>query len=638
MADSIGPVSAATNDEDLTLVLGFVDQYLDATHDARVRSERARDYKDGYQWTAKERKTLANRNQPCITNNRIKPKVQFLKGMEQQTRTDPKAYPRYPDKEDEAQVSTDALRFIEDNNHSKQEFSRGFEYYLVEGTEGHEIIVEPKNDILEIKHNVLQWDRLWWDPHSRREDFRDARWLGTKQWMDLAEGKEKFPDAPEKVWTIDDAGSSAFGTDNTHEDRPNFFVDSKRQRVCVFFCYFLRRAVWHYTIFTKSGFIKEPIESPYLDDQGIPEPQFEFQSSFVDIEGNRFGEVDSYLDLQDEVNKRRSKLLHLISVRQTFGNKGALGEKKAHEIKQEMAKPDGHIEVNDGEFGKDFGIIPTADMASGQSVLLIDAKQEIDSQGANAALAGTEARQLSGRALQSLQQGGSVELGPLFDGQRFLKNRVHRMMWNRAKQFWTEERWIRVTDNENKLKFTRINGKIKLGDQISMKFEEEGIESLSPEEIQMVETNDPRLNTVVDVENPIKDMDVDIIIDEAPDTVTLQQEQFDILARLYEANPNAVPFELIIKASQLRNKDELVQLLEGGTDEQKEAMAQVKQQEEAEAKEFQKAAAAAEIKVDESTAEKNIATANKTNQEAKQIVVETALEVQESLEPQTQTA
>ena len=71
--------NSITADEELNKVLGFVEQYLDATEDARRRSERARDYKDGYQWTEQERRILKNRNQPCITNNRIKPKVQFPK-------------------------------------------------------------------------------------------------------------------------------------------------------------------------------------------------------------------------------------------------------------------------------------------------------------------------------------------------------------------------------------------------------------------------------------------------------------------------------------------------------------------------------------------------------------------------------
>ena len=566
-----------TTDEELNKVIGYVEQYLDATEDARRRAERARDYKDGYQWTEQERNILKNRNQPCITNNRIKPKVQFLIGMEQKTRTDPKAYPRKPESEQEAEVSTDALRFIEDNNMSKQRFSRGFEYYLVEGTQGHEVIAELKNDKFEIVHNVLPWDRLFWDPHSRCSDFSDARWKGTLQWMDVDAAKEKFPDAPEESFSVD-GGSTGNGTSETHEDKPSYFIDAKRKRIRVFVCFYMKQGQWYWCIFTKSGWIQKPEVSPYEGDNGQPEPQFEFQSAFVDMDGNRYGEVESYIDMQDEINKRRSKLLHLMSVRQTFGTKGAVGEGQAViELKKELAKPDGHLEFQDGKFGQDFGVIPTSDMASGQAILLTEAKQEIDSAGANAALSGTEERQMSGRALQSLQQGGTVELGPLFDGQRYLKNRVHRMMWNRARQFWTEERWVRVTDNEDKLKFTRINGKITLRDQLRMKFEEQGEQAFSPEERFIIETNDPRLDNVIDVENKIQDMDVDLVIDETADVVTLQQEQFDVLARLYEANPQAIPFELIVKASQLRNKDELIEMLEGGTDEEKAALAQARQ-------------------------------------------------------------
>ena len=177
MADSVGK----TKDEELNKLIGYVDEYIDATHDSRTLSEKCRDYYDGYQWTADEQEALRARKQPCITNNRIKPKVQFLRGMEQQTRTDPKAYPRNPEDEESGEVSTDMLRYISDNNRSEQKISKGFRSYLVEGTQGHEIIVEDTGGKFEVVHNVLSWDRLWYDPHSREEDFSDARYLGTLQ-------------------------------------------------------------------------------------------------------------------------------------------------------------------------------------------------------------------------------------------------------------------------------------------------------------------------------------------------------------------------------------------------------------------------------------------------------------------------
>lgn len=607
------------SEEELQKLIGFVDEYLDATTDSRVLSEKCRDYYDGYQWTHEEQQTLKARKQPCITNNRIKPKVQFLRGMEMQTRTDPKAYPRNPDDEESAEVSTDALRYVSDNNRSEHKISKGFKSYLVEGTQAHEVIVEANGDKFDIVHNVLDWDRLWYDPHSRDEDYSDARWLGTLQWMDQSQGKEDYPDAPDEVWTIDDSG-----TEDTHEDRPAFFVDKDRKRLRVFYAYYIRQGVWHYAVFTIGGFIEKPKPSPYLDDDGKPEPQFVFQSAYVDIDGGRYGEVASFLDLQDEINKRRSKLLHLMSVRQTFATKGAMGG-NTHSIKEEMSKPDGHIESNTGEWGKDFGVIPTNDMATGQSILLQDAKQEIDAQSANAALAGTEERKLSGRALQSLQQGGSVEIGPLFDGNKYCKNRIHRMMFNRIKQFWKEPKWIRVTDSEEKLKFTGLNQPITLGDQIEEEFG--GI----PPQFQ----GDPRLNTVVGVQNPVNELDVDIIIDESVDTVTLQQEEFEILAKLYEVNPNAVPFELIIKASQLRNKDELLKLIQGGTEEQQAAMAQAQAQQQQEQQELIKAAAMAEIERDKASATKDYATAEKTQVETEKIAVEGAISIQEATAPAT---
>lgn len=621
--------NSINKDEELTKLIGFVDEYIDATQDSRDLSQKCRDYHDGYQWTADEREALRARKQPCITNNRIKPKVQFLRGMEMQTRTDPKAFPRNPNDEESAEVSTDMLRYIAENNTSDQKFSKGFKSFLVEGTQAHEVIVEDVRGKLEIRHNVIEWDRLWYDPHSREEDFSDVRYLGTLQWMDQAEGKEDFPDAPKEVWAIDDSGGT---DDDTHEDRPAFYTDKKRKRVRVFFAYYIKRGEWHFAIFTKNGFIKDPAKSPYLDDDGRPEPQFVFQSAFVDIDGGRYGEVASYLDLQDEVNKRRSKLLHLMSVRQTFATKGATGGKAA-DIKAELAKPDGHAEFVAGDFGRDFGILPTADMASGQSLLLQEAKQEIDAQGANAALAGTDPRSLSGRAVQSLQQGGSVEIGPLFDGNKHCKNRVYRMMFNRAKQFWTEERWVRVTDSEEKLKFTGINKQITLEDQI--------IEQLG--EVPPQFQGDPRLKMVVGVQNPVNELDVDIIISEAPNTVTLQQEQFEILSTLYQANPNAVPFELLIKASQLRNKDELLKLIQGGDEEQQAALAQAQAQEQQEQNEIIKAAAIADIEEKKSSAaenmasaQKDLASAEKLKVETEQIAIQAAMEVEEATAPQVQ--
>jgi hypothetical protein len=227
-----------------------------------------------------------------------------------------------------------------------------------------------------------------------------------------------------------------------------------------------------------------------------------------------------------------------------------------------------------------------------------------------------------------LQQGGSVEIGPLFDGNKYCKNRINRMMFNRAKQFWTEERWIRVTGSDEKLKYTGINRQITLEDQIVEEFGD------VPPELQ----GDPRLQMVVGVANPVNELDVDIIIDESPNTVTLQQEQFEVLSRLYEVNPNAIPFELIIKSSQLQNKDELLRLIQGGDEEQQLLIQQQQAEEEARLKQIAKANAMADIEAKQVSTAKDAESTRKIAAETEQIVAETAISLDEASEPTQETA
>ena len=77
----------------------FVKQFEDfenATIEARLLSERDKDYDDHHQWTDAEKQTLKNRNQAPVVINRIKTKVNLLTGIQTMRRTAPKAEPRTP--------------------------------------------------------------------------------------------------------------------------------------------------------------------------------------------------------------------------------------------------------------------------------------------------------------------------------------------------------------------------------------------------------------------------------------------------------------------------------------------------------------------------------------------------------------
>ncbi len=585
----------------------YFEDSADESHEARVRSEKARDYYDNIQLTSDEVATLKGRQQPPVVFNMIAPKVDFLLGTERQSRTDPKAFPRTPEHEDAADAVTDAVRYVLDNNDFDLKASAVFENVLIEGSGGVSVEVRPKGDDIEIVIEMLRWDRRFSDPHSLDKHYADSRYEGVVIWKDLEDAKARWPDKADDL----EAGMSTSGLahdSDTYDDKPQHWWDRRRKRVMCVDIYFMHKQKWHHAIFAQGVFLNEPEVSPYIDEDGLPANPLISFSAKVKRDGQRYGAVEGLIDIQDEINKRRSKALHMLSTRQTFSKEGRITD--ITKFKKEANKPDGHIEFpNDGEFGKDFGTIPNEQLVGPQFELYLDAKNMMDTVQANAALNGKVEGGLSGKAIQSLQQGGIVELTPLFDAHSQFKKRVYRAVWNRIKQFWTEERWIRVTDNEENLRFVGLNQPVTIAEQRVM--DEMGLNLTQTRqqfarELEEVHRRDPALAQIADIQNDVVEMDVDIIIEEVPDVVNLQSEQFDALVAMYQANPAGIPWEKVVEMSTLRNKDKI--LKKELEPEEQEALA-AQQQAEQEAMQLEKDSVDADIASKRARAAKDIADA-----------------------------
>lgn len=549
------------NGVELKTLVDQFETFLDATDQARADSELCRDYKDHKQWTDEEVATLKARGQAPIVNNRIAPKVKFMVGEQQRRRRKPKAYPRTPKHEDTADAITDALRYVTDNNDFKHISSEVFENEIVEGYGGVIIEAEEKNGEIEIVHNYIPYDRYYYDPHSRRKDFADKKYDGIVLWLDKEDAEEMFPDKAEEIDTL--FGISSDRTEeSTFEDKP-LWIDRKRKRLKVCQHYFLQKGVWHVAYFTENAFLIDPKPSPYIDEDGKPENPIEAQAAFIDRDNNRYSEVKGYIDIQNEINHRHSKYLHLLSVRQTWSTQDAV--KDIGKLKEEASKANGHLEFEYGKMGENFGFVPTGDMAIGQYNLLQEAKNEIDAISVNAALSGTEERNMSGRALIAKQQGGLTELGPAYDGHRSWELRVYRQTWNRIKQFWDKEKWIRVTDDEKKLRWVGLNQPMTYGELLQEKIEDnETPPEVKEQAAMLLQSQDPRLGQQAEVRNYIPEIDVDIIIEDGEDSITIQQEQFETLASLAQVyGPEAVPFDVMLELSQLPQKDQVMDKLKG---------------------------------------------------------------------------
>lgn len=535
------------------LVAWFEDSE-EATDTARKAAERDRDYYDGKQLTTKELASLRKRKQPDIVINRIAPKINFLCGYEAANRTDPRAYPRTPQDEEAAEAATDALRFVKDSNDLDLKFSRAWENMLVEGYGGVELVVEPKQDG-DPDINVVEWDwdRLFYDHHSRKLDFSDARYVGGVIWMDMEEAKARWP-GKDQLEALERTVADSTSNSTTYEDRPHKQWVSGRHRDRIRICqmYHVEDGQWWQCFFTKGGKL-ESIAVPFVDQDGRSWCPMQLGGAFIDRDNNRYGLVRIMIGVQDEVNKRRSKALHRTATRTIIMEAGAVDDED--KAREEAAKPDGLIKVNPGmrfEFAKN------EDQLSAELGLLQEAKNEIELMGPNPAMLGKDKDAPSGRAILANQQSGQTEITLLLDRHRQLKKRVYQRIWDLIRQYKQAEWWVRVTDNENNVKFVGLNRPVTMREELEKRLASKGAPpEMIGQYLDEQQAMGAPLDQVIRTENQPTRMFMDITLEEVPDMANVQEEQFQALVKLAPAV--TFPPEIYLQASSLRNKRELIE-------------------------------------------------------------------------------
>lgn len=526
---------------DVTQLVEMFEASEDATTTSRQLAERDRDYVDNIQLTSDQIKELNKRKQPVTIINRIKRKVDFLRGYEMGQRVDPRALPRTPKHEQDADGVQQGLRYVAEDQRFDQLRSRVFDNLVVEGAAGYRVSVKQGYDgEMEITISRVAWDRMFADPHSSEPDYSDAGYLGGVIWKDYDDAVAEYPDAIDFLNTTLDSASLS----DTYDDKPKFRVwaDKKRKRIRVVFMWIKREGVWYFAEFTKGGILKAG-KSPFVTDKGESDCELIYGSAYVNRENERYGLVREMISPQDEINKRRSKALHLLNVSQITLEEGAVND--IEKFRRESARPDGVKVVNPGYFDKIRDDTRT-ELAAAHMQLLQEAKNEIDMMAGNIALQGNALQKsaASGKAIIASQQGGAMEIAPLMDSLRDMDVRVYRAIWYRIRQFWTAEKWVRVTDDERNVKWLGLN--------------------VDPQQGEMLKQQNP--DKIAGTVASVAQLDCDIIIDDAPDGLTPQLEQFQSLVELKKMDANGeLPFRAILMAMpSLKNKEQVLAAMDEG--------------------------------------------------------------------------
>lgn len=562
------------------------DDYRWTTEQNRMEACIDIDYYDGKQYTADDTRALDERGQPIVPINRTRVAINGILGVTSRARADPRCWPRTPKDEDGADVATDVLRFISQQNRFAYTRVDVFKDILIPGTAG---ILININDDKEVLFTQVRWEELFIDPRSRRVDGKDARYIGIAKWMYSSDLANRYPDFDDE---LDDAMTSGIGgvIDESFEDRPvniGSWLDQRNKRVMVVELYHKHKNEWYKCVYYGGGVLEEGI-CDFKDDKGRSCCPIEVTSAYMDRENNRYGAVRDMRPLQDEINKRRSKLLHLLSSSQIQARDPSAIEVDADTARIEAARPDGVIPYG-------WEKVTTTDMSQGQMQLLAESKSEMERFGPNPAILGRQGSDSSGRALLTRQQAGLVELAILFDRLEDLELRCYRQAWARVRQYWTEAQFIRITDDIESARFVGINQPAP-SPVMDPNTGQPAVDPESGEPMQGPPQFHPPVmmdlagqvvphpqagQSVFGYTNEVATMDVDIIVDTQPETSTIMAEQLKDLTELVASNPTyaqQVPFEVMIEMTALPRKRELIGKIRKFREEANQASAQQQQQ------------------------------------------------------------
>jgi hypothetical protein len=467
------------------------------------------------QWTSEQLRVLKKRSQPAITFDRTGRKIDSLSGTIRRLRTDPKAYPNSPNGEMGAEVATQVIRTICDASMAEDLEVECCRDALIHGIGVSELkLTKGDKQDPDIRFGYCDPRTWFYDPRSTKNDFHDTRFHGIYKWADADELEAAFPEQENLIrQSINNDGGywTAFDT-----DREPMWIDIYH-RVRLVDHWYKEGQIWKWCLHTGIVELMKG-ESPFVNERGQSISKYHAFAAYIDIHGDHYGLIRRLRGPQDAINQHRSKAIHIMNTRQVKLKEGAVDDVEV--TRREAARPDGVLIYRGDK--NDLDVIQPDQEFLQQTNYYQDAKTEIDSFGPNQQLIQNFGQNVSGRAANMLQQAGLAELGPFLKNFRMWKLERYRACWLAAQKFWTADRFLRVATDPQSLQaiFMQING---------------------------IQLNEYGLPALV---NALGNIDVEIKIDEGPDTETIQGDIFDLLMALSQNNV-PVPPQAIIEASYL---------------------------------------------------------------------------------------
>ncbi len=543
------------------------------------------EFYDGEQWTSEELQVLKERNQPPVTINRIKPKIDSIIGMEVGLKVNTRAFDRGAQDFETAKAISESMRYVEQQNDFDNIESEAFSDQIIDGRGWYKVSTVWDGLDADPKIEKIDNEDVIKDRDGKKTDLSDSKQIHETIWSSVEDAKELFPEHKEQfdkamywedVPSIDGEKHERVRPDQYDSGRDSSdsdfveFVDKKLNRLRLVTTYY--RTPYKRSFISGKGIAVQEVTgmkpsevkkilntfegsvkwdqlgyrlhcatycwNMLLESQEDIKPydkEGKFNHVWVRGYASRnkkdchidYGLVRQMMDPQKEINKRRSKALHIISTNQTVMEEGAVDD--VEKFRQEAARPDGIMVLRPGNAGRIQRETRT-DLSASHFQLYQESKAEIDAVGIRGEVEGVS-KATSGRDFQLRQQQATQSMRQLFSNLRGARRRVFMLVLDIIQQHWTAEKLIRITDDPE-------SGLIVLNKKVT----------------------DPVTGEVY-TQNDVSLGKYDLIIEEAPETVTLQGETFDILAGLAEKG-YPIPMDMLIESSPIPNKKKLLERMQ----------------------------------------------------------------------------
>jgi len=575
------PLDSEANEKRFNQLKTWLDQELQRQGANRYQMAMDEDYYDSMQWEESDAQALMDRGQAPLVFNEVKPTIDWIIGTERRTRIDYKVLAKHKDATDDAEIKTDLLKYLSDTNKSPFQRSRAFADAVKSGIGWLETGIrgDATDELLYTRYE--DWRKVVYDSNSVELDLSDARYVFRWKWIDEDIAMAYFPDRVDTIkqqgtmdktplaeqddlWylgsRVTQPGSdyASVGKYTPYTSAP--FSQNKRPRLKIIEGWYrvpkLKRRFnggefegqeydssnpehldalkGQYSLYDKlemevrcaifcdGGLLFEGV-SPYKHGRFPLVPIWCYRRK---RDNAPYGAIRALRDPQDDLNKRASKALWILSANRIIADEGAVED--WDELREEASRPDSLIIK---KAGKSIEIDRDVALANEHLQLMERDIQHIRNvSGVTAENLGRETNANSGKAITARQDQGGVVTTEPFDNLRLGTQLIGEMELSNIEQFYTDKKIVRVVGERGYAKFKSIN-------------EEQPDGSIL---------------------NDITKEQADFVVSEQDYRSTLRQAMFeslfDIIGKLAQMNPQAALnlMDVAFDMADLPNKDQLV--------------------------------------------------------------------------------